>query len=403
MTKQLIALIIMLLSFQTAFCQAKEIKGDTVYWFKWNKIIQRSFNLKDFEKSRNEFNFRIRDYGQIIEIEKDSSGISGYITNYTYHTKNANRDRVDTLFNKIILSPQKANSIYDVIIKSGILELPSDNKIKNWTNGLDGITYIIEHADKKNYWFKNYWTPTAQDSIPEAVTVLNFLKKLSDSLNLEEINRTFRNGLPKHGCYNSGGTSSICYASNTFELGYSGSTKLPVGFSTSYSATYIGQTKVNLGVSLQYNFNKNNFYHLNFMVSKWNLFYEELQFSDFIAYNYQDRKLDINWSNNKFQDHQIKYGLNLKNNFGVGAGVDYLISDHEKLGGNLYAFKYFSQPIISMVLSSSLFKDHIDYKAQIFKSFYLNRSFVFRRITLGLTHEEFMHYKDLCFNVVVAF
>jgi len=402
MTKSQIVLVLMLLSLQTAFSQTKEIKGDTVYWYKENKTFQRTFNLKELEKSKDEFNFRFRYYGQVIEIEKDSLHFNGYIINYIYHTKNGKRDKTDTLFSKIILSSEKAKSTYDIIVNSGILKLPSHKEIKNWKQGADGITYIIEQSDKKNYWLKNYWTPSAQDSIPEALMVINFIKKLSDSLNLEEMYTTFKNGLPKEGCYNSGGMTTICYTSNTLELGYSGATKMPLGFYTSYSTSYIGKTKVNLGAALQYNFDKNKYYHLDFQIFKWNILRKEPHFSDFIIYNYQNRKLNIDKPDNKFQNHQIIYGLNLKNNFSIRTGFDYLINGHEKIGGHLYASKYFSNPSISTVLTSSIFNDQINYKAQILKSFYPNRNFITRRVTFGLTYEDFMHYKDFYFNVQVS-
>lgn len=214
---------------------------------------------------------------------------------------------------------------------------------------------------------------------------------------------TFKNGLPRQGCYNSGGMVNTCYISNAFELGYSGATKMPFGFYTSYSASYIGKTKVNSGAALQYNFNDNKLYHFNFLISKWNILHKESQFYDFVAYNYQNRKLDIEKPNKRFQNHQIKYGLNLKNNFSVGTGLDYLINSYEKIGGHLYASKYFSKPSINVLLASSIFNDQINYKAQILKSFNLNQDLATHRITLGLAYEEFMHYEDIYFNVQVSF
>ena len=403
MKKPLIILLLILLSFQVALSQTKEIKGDTAYWYKRNRAFQRTLKLKDFETSTDEFNFRFSYYGQVIEITKDGVNVNGYVTNYTYHTKKANRYKTDTLFSKIILSTEKAKSVYNIIVNSGILKLPSDKQIKNWQHGADGTTYFIEYSDKKNYHLKDYWTPSAQDSIPEALIVLNFIKKLSDSTNLVEMYTTFKNSLPKQGCYNSGEMATTCYISNTFELGYSGATKMPLGFYTSYNTSYIGKTKVNSIVALQYNLDKNKFYHLNFMISKWNLLYKESNFSDFITYNYQDRKIDIDKSNNGFKSHQIIYGLNLKRNFSIGTGFDYLINDYEKLGSHLYASKYFSQPSISTVITTSIFNDQINYKAQILKSFNLNQRLIVNRITLGLAYEDFILYKDFYFNFQVAF
>lgn len=403
MKKLLITITTFLLSFQTAFSQIKIIEGDTAYWFKSNKEFQKILNLKDFEKSTDEFNFRFRNYGQIIEITKDSSSINGNITNYIYHTKKANRTKTDTLSSKITLSPEKAKSIYNIILNSGILNLKSDNKIKDWKKGADGITYTIEHSDKKTYWLKSYWTPTSQGSIPKALIILNFIKNLSDQLNLQETYMTFKNDLPKNGCYNSGGMGIACYISNSLELGYSGATRLPFGLYTAYSASFIGKMQVNSSIGLQYNFDKNGFQHLNLQASKWNIFYKKSNFSDFIAYNYQNRKLDIDKVNNRFQNHQIKYGLNLKNNFGLGSGIDYLINGQEKIGPYLYAFKWISKPNISAILTSSIFDNQINYKAELLKSININSKSHIRRITLGLAYEDFMDYRDWYFSIQVSF
>ena len=63
--------MLFLLSFETTFSQMKEIKGDTAYWYKENFELQKTLELKDLEKSSDEFNFRFRNYGQVIEISKD--------------------------------------------------------------------------------------------------------------------------------------------------------------------------------------------------------------------------------------------------------------------------------------------------------------------------------------------
>ena len=379
--------------------QTKEIKGDTAYWYQRNIEFQKILDLKDLVKSKDEFNFRFWNYGQVIEISKDSSKINGSIVNYIYHTKKANRSKTDTLTNKILLTSKQSENIYNVVQNSKILELPSDNNIEKWSQGKDGITYIIEHSDKKSYWQKNYWTPSSQDSIPEAIIVLDLVKKLYDSLKLKEVYTSFKNTLPKKGCYNSGGMLIMCHMSNSLELGYSGATKLPLGFYSSYSATYIGKTKINGSASLQYNFDNNRFHHLNLQLAKWNIFHKNSNLSDFIAYNYQNRILNINDTKNKFENHQIKYGLNLKKNLGIGIGLDYLSKNYEKIGSHFYTSKWFPKTNISTTVSTSVFNNWINYKAEIFKSINFNNRFLVNRISFGITYEDFMKYKDLYFSV----
>lgn len=399
MKKLLVIVTLLLLSFQTAFSQTKQIKGDTVYWYKRNIELQKILELKDFEKSSNEFNFRFRNHGQVIEISKDSSEYNGIITNYTYHFKKANRNKTEILSNKIILSSKQAEEIYNIVRTSKILKLPSDKSIENWQYGADGIKYIIEHSDKSDYWFKNYWTPTSQDSVPEAQVVQNLVNRIEGTLNLQKTYSSFESNLPKRGCYNSGGMTNMCYTSNTIQFGYSGATKIPLGFYSKYNASYIGKIKVNTGVALQYNFDSEGFYHLNFQTSKWNIFYKESKIYDYIAFNYQNRKLNIDNEINKFQNYQIMYGLKLKKNIGIGIGLDYVTGKYEKFGSHLYGYKWFSKSNISTILTSSIFNNQLNYKAEIFKSFNLKNRVAINSVTLGLAYEDFMNYKDMYFNV----
>ena len=403
MKKLYLITILLLLMIQSAFSQIKEIKGDTTYWYNRNIEIQKTFGLKDFLKSFDEFNFRFRNQGQIIEISKNNTKFDGTITNYIYHTKKVNRSKTETLTNRIIIPPKQVEDIYNIVQQSKILDLPSDRNIENWKFGFDGITYTIEHSDAKNYWVKNYWTPTSQDSIPEAILVLELVEKLSDTLNLEETYVSFKNDLPKKGCYNSGGITNMCYVSNSLEVGYSGATKLPLGFYSSYSTTYMGKTKINGGAFLQYNFDNNGFHHLNFQIAKWNIFYNKPNFSDFVTYNYQNRILNISDTKEKFENHQMKYGLHLKKNISLGIGLDYIACEYDKIGGHLYAYKWFSKPNISTSVTTSIFHSQINYKAELFKSFNFNSKFLIRSISLGMAYEDFMKYKDLYFNVHLLF
>ncbi|WP_417365130.1 hypothetical protein [Flavobacterium beibuense] len=398
-----IIIILFLLSFQAVFSQTKEIKGDTAFWNKRDVKFEKKLDLKNFEQSTDEFNFRFRNRGQVIEISKNDSVYSGNITNFIYHNKRANRNNTDTLSNKITLSSKQAEEIYKIVKKSKIIDLPTDEKIENWKHGFDGIVYIIEHSDKKEYWLKSYWTPRAQDSIPEAIIVLDLINNLSETLDLEDVYSSFKNTLPRKGCYDSGGTTYMCYATNSFELGYSGATKLPLGFYLCYSATYVGKAKVDSGIALQYNFDNNGFHHLNIQYAKWNMFYKTTNITDFVVYNYQNRLLNFDGSKNKFENHQIGYGLYLKNHVGLGMGFDFISRQYNKLGAHLYAYKSFSKPNVSVTLRTSIFDNQINYKAELFKSFFFNYKFPIRRVSLGLAYEDFMDYKDLYFSIRMLF
>lgn len=401
-TRKLIIALLFLLSLQTSYAQTKTFNGDTTaYWRQQNAGFLNNLKLKNLEQSEDEFNFRLWDDGQVIEIRKNNSVITGVIVNYIYHFKNNKYYNSKIIADTIALSAEQAKTAYKLIQNSEILAIPTDHEINGWHQGLDGITYTIEYSDKDNYWLKTYWTPSAQDSVPEATTVLNFLKNISDSLDLNGKYNTFKNTLLPKGCYSRGGISAMCFPRNTLGLGYSGSTKLPFGFYTWYSADYIGKTHVNMGAGLQYNFDGKGFYRLNTYASRWQLFYKQQNLSDFLIYNYQNNKINIPETDNYFQNHQLTYGLTIKNNVSIGVGIDYLLSYNRKIGGHLYAAKTFSKPNIRAELSSSLFSDQINYKVALLKYFRYDHKTMLNRLNIGVSYEDYMDYRDLYFKVLL--
>lgn len=396
MKKLKIAILLILTIIQNVYSQDKVIIGDTVYWYNQNQKLNKTLELIDFSTSRDDFSFRFRNHGQIVEIFKTKNQIHGVLTNYIFHSI---KKRSETLHQEIQLDSVKALEIYDIIQKSGIIDLQSDNKIDGWSGGCDGITYIIEHSDKKEYWFKTYWTPSAQDSIPESLIVMDFVKALSDTLQLSEKYKEFKEELPHRGCYNSGGMVNTCYISNSFGFGYNGSTKLPFGFNTSVYLTYIGKNQTNLGLGFQYKFDSNGNYDVDFYASKSNLFINNSKTNDFLGYNYQKRKLDFVNSNIVFQNHRFIYGISIKNILNISSGIDYLVDDKDNIGGIFSVSKWFSKPSINTTMTSSIFKNEIDYKIGISKSIQLNNRFVIRSASVGLYFENFKKYNDLNINL----
>lgn len=399
MNKSRLLAFLFIFSFKTMFSQKTILEGGRSISYKWKNDTQEKLRLSDLMNSEHEFSFRIWIKNQVLEITKDGSDFKGNITNYVFYSMKLNSVEKAIRLSKVLLSSEEAKKIYEIIQSSDVLKLPSDNDIVNWRFGKDGETYIIEYSDKTNYSFKTYWTPSVQGSLPEAIVIEKVINNLSDYLTLHETYLTFKNTLPRKGCYYFGSMSVMCYLSNFIEIGYSGATKLPFGVYSAYTMSYLGKKKINMGAMLQYNFDNGDFHHLNLQTSKWNLFYKKPGFYDFIAYNYQNRKVKINEEIKSFQNHQFKYGLNFEKKFGLGIGLDFLTGEEEKVGGHFYANKFFSKSNISTVLTSTLFKGQINYKAEVFKSLNFNKSSQVRRTAIGLSFEDFINYKDLYFSV----
>src|SRR5690554_6919077 len=196
---------------------------------------------------------------------------------------------------------------------------------------------------------------------------------------------------------------TVTYFKNSLDLGYSGAAKLPLGFHASYFAFYLGEKEAYLGGVIQYNFDINGFHHLNLLTYKNRIFYKKTNLNDNISYNFQDRKLNLKQLNNHFQNHQIKYSLHSVNNFGIGVGIDYLVNDNSQTGGHLSISKYFLKSNMNVSLSSSVFANQINYKIGMGKNWNFKNRLPIRNISLGLTYEEFMNYKDLYFRVSTSF
>jgi hypothetical protein len=381
---------------QNVNSQDKVIKGDTSFWYSWNQELLKKLELANFNKSHADFSFRFRNHRQVIEIFKTNNQIYGELTNYIYHSV---KKREKTLMQKTKLDSAQSTNVYAIIENTGILTLESDNKINGWSQGADGTTYIIEHSNEREYWYKNYWTPSAQHSIPESLIVMNFVKAISDTLQLPQRYKDFKDSLPHRGCYNSGGMVTTCYASNSFGLGYNGSTRLPVGFVASLNLAYVGEIRTNFGLRFQYKCDRNGNHETGINTSKSDIFIRGSKTYDFLQYDYWQRELDFLETNIVFHNHQFRYGISIKNGYSFSTGINYMIDDKEKIGGNFSVSKWFTKPAISTTLTSSIFEDDFDYKIGISKSIYFNSRFILRDTSIGFYFENFQDYNDLNINV----
>ena len=95
------------------------------------------------------------------------------------------------------------------------------------------------------------------------------------------------------------------------------------------------------------------------------------------------------------------YGLQLRNNFNVGGGIDYLRNVGNVGAIYLSASKWFTKPNINTGLSASLFEGQTNYKIDLSKSIYFNTRFFVKGLSLGVSYEDFMRYTDVYFNLAL--
>ena len=102
-----------------------------------------------------------------------------------------------------------ADKVLKLIDSLKINELPSDKNIKGWQQGLDGITYFIEYKVDKNYSFKNYWTPTSQDSLAEAQLLLLLISSFESLPDIKNSSKDFQNEIPFDSWIYPGSSTSV--------------------------------------------------------------------------------------------------------------------------------------------------------------------------------------------------
>lgn len=204
-------LFVLLLIFTSpCFGQSKkEISGDTTFWFGQQKDDSSKFGLSNLMTSQYPFHFRFCTAGHIIDIwTADGKVYKGNLLIYTFGYKEQKDGGGYTPFTGPLydtIAPLDSNSARRAygLIKS-VSIIPSQNAIKGWQNGDDGVEYILQSSTPSTFNFRSYWTPSAQDStLIEAKMIEKFVSDLDSVTSFKSTYREFRAAL-KPGQYEDG-------------------------------------------------------------------------------------------------------------------------------------------------------------------------------------------------------
>lgn len=215
--KALLLCVILLCQMLNAFGQnrtrylPKAHSNDTTsYWYKTVKRCEQRVGLSAVENSPYSFHFRISvTGGSIIEVWQQENQFQGLVTIWV---KDANE--LLRLVNRIYSQQFKINSeqaaaIGQLVISSSIIQLPSEENIAGWQKGLDGEEIVVQYSDSNAYHLKNYWTPSAQHGLPEALLVQKFCSSVFELANIKLVRKSFEAGIPFH-CYMADGSTTTC-------------------------------------------------------------------------------------------------------------------------------------------------------------------------------------------------
>lgn len=185
--------------------------GDTSYWYKHHTKELKKLSLPSLDTVLNIEYFRVWTDKQVIEIWKNIDGtIAGKLTSWTDEYPPSNEKPTNRTFhNSDILNSDTAQLVRQLIFSSNILNTPSEDSIKEWKQGFDGVIYFFESVYNHRYSFKTYWSPKSQESVKEAILVQKFIDDIFTLTKALVIWKEFSKVIPFE-CYINGGPSVAC-------------------------------------------------------------------------------------------------------------------------------------------------------------------------------------------------
>jgi len=183
------------------------------------------FNIKPVQTSNKKNHIRIYLTGQIIDISinknKQYLGILiNKITEYRSE-KSENEDYEHSVSNQIVYETIKLNetlveTVFQKIISSEQINLPTDSLINNWNSRFLHCSYIsFEHNINGFYKSQNYYCPWSQnDTVTGKTTIINNYNLVKKVFNLDSIYNEFENRLPKGKTYSRDGYKMLYKMTN---------------------------------------------------------------------------------------------------------------------------------------------------------------------------------------------
>ena len=168
--------------------------SDTTFWYQYKNDNARRFKLGFIENDTPAYAFRFWSLGLVIKVAGNMENSYGEIVRFVEAYSNNNDDKVFT--KRYPISRSQASQLRHLIDSLQIEALPSDKNINGWQHGFDGIEYFTEFKRDGQYSFKNYWSPTAQDTLGEAMQFHKFVLGLNSILDLKVNSKEFLDSIP---------------------------------------------------------------------------------------------------------------------------------------------------------------------------------------------------------------
>lgn len=190
-------------------------KRDTSYWYGVHTKGLKELQIRNLKTDTATRSMRFWYYGQTVShfievFQNKNAGLEGNVTIYTKEQVKSEKEKPTnrTFARRIAIAPDKCKIIQECFHARALDTVPSEDQVKGWGSGFDGVIYVVEQANETDYSFKSYWSPAAQKDVPEAQNMLNFIKDLDSVLDITSKRNVFTNQIP-YESYNTGGPAVI--------------------------------------------------------------------------------------------------------------------------------------------------------------------------------------------------
>lgn len=180
--------------------------GTASYSYKSNRELSEQIKLQSVQNTESDFYFRLWTDRQVIDIwGEPTKQMSGTITSWTEERNPADQEKTGNIFYKTaLLDSNRISNILKIIDSLSINEIPDSDLIEGLNSVSDVAVYIIETANKSDYFFKTYLSPTSKDSLKEIIIIQYFIDETSKLANASEYWDEFEIVIP-YDCYSNGG------------------------------------------------------------------------------------------------------------------------------------------------------------------------------------------------------
>lgn len=184
--------------------------GDTSGHYKTQRKRIAQMKMRDPFVSKDSLLLRISSENWSVEII--STDLKTFAGRQYFFTKevvpSGEQENKGLLFKTKPMSKSQALAVYEAFQKKSISSIPSENDIRGWSLGADGVSYLIEYSNPSTYSFKSYWEPSSSRyRLVEAAAVDDFVKEVEAKLELASSFLAFLNKLPA-GTYHTGGITA---------------------------------------------------------------------------------------------------------------------------------------------------------------------------------------------------